>query len=275
MVHDRLTGTADSPLLDRIAQDQPALGLYINSVDMVDLCGHLGFDWFMIDQMFSAHDWGRTDELVRAGLAAGITPVVRVQSNPWLGYDHRIAVDVSRALGIGAQFVLVSNSGLKEIEECSVVAADWHRKAMSIHPYASFDEWDEVHDRQTQATYVIPQPETADALEAIEAYMELDNIRAVFIAMTDASRVLTGSHRPDFYDERLWRYVDRAVELGRERGVLIGANTSYAYTLDEMRARVRRLHEHGVQMILIQGAPFLFQIAMNEFLGKVRSDFGE
>lgn len=260
-------------LLEKLTSGRAALGLYILSADMVELCGHLGFDWFFIDQMFTSADWTKTEELIRAGEASGITPVVRVQSNPWMGYDHRIVVDVSRALGIGAQFILVSNSGLKEIEECAEVAKDWHKKALVIHPYSSFEEWDEVRDRQTEQTYVIPQPETQAALDAIEDYMKLDAIRAVFIAMTDASRILTNSHRPNFYDERLWEYVDRAVALGREHGVVVGANTSYAYSLEEMKERIRKLHDHGVQMIMAQGAPFLFQIAMNEFLGDLRPLF--
>jgi 4-hydroxy-2-oxoheptanedioate aldolase len=265
----------DNRLLDKLTSGQRALGLYINSADMVDLCGHLGFDWFMIDQMFTSNDWGKTEDLIRAGDAANITPVVRVQSNPWMGYDHRIVVDVSRVLGIGAQFVLVSNSGLKEIEECAAVSGDWHKRALTVHPYSSFDEWDDVRDAQNEVTYVIPQPETQAALDAIEQYMQMDEIRAVFIAMTDASRVLTGKHKPDFYDARLWEYVDRAVELGREYGVFIGANTSYAYSMEEIAKRVRMLDDHGVQMIMAQGANFLFQVAMNEFLAEVKPIFAE
>lgn len=256
-------------LLEKIESGKPALGLFVNSTDMVDLCGHLGFDWFAIDQMFSPNDWTKTDELIHAGEAAGITPVVRVQSNPWVGHDPRIVVDVSRALGVGAQFVLVSNSGVEEIRQCEIAAGDWHRKVMTIHPYNSFEEWESVHAEQTAQTYIIPQPETAAALDAIEDYMKMDHIRAVFIAMTDASRVLTGSHRPDFYDERLWEYVDSAVELGRRHGVIVGANTSYAYSIEELRRRTILLREHGVQMILMQSAPFLFQVAMNELLGSL------
>jgi 4-hydroxy-2-oxoheptanedioate aldolase len=262
-------------LLEKLQSGRPALGLFVNSADMVDLCGHVGFDWFAIDQMFTANDWTRTEDLIRAGDAADITPVVRVQSNPWMGYDHRIVVDVSRALGLGAQFVLVSNSGLKEIEECAAVSGDWHKRSITVHPYSSFDEWDRVHERQAEQTYVIPQPETQEALDAIEDYMKLDGIRAVFIAMTDASRILTGRHKPDFYDARLWEYVDRAVELGRNHGVYVGANTSYAYSMEELAKRVRVLHDHGVQMIMAQGANFLFQVAVNEFLDDLRPIFDE
>jgi hypothetical protein len=83
--------------------------------------------------------------------------------------------------------------------------------------------------------------------------------------------VITGSHQPDFYDERLWDYVDRAVELGRQHGVAIGGNTSYAYSMAEMRKRVEHLQEHGVQMIMAQGANFLFQVAMTEFMRELEA----
>ena len=261
---------AKSPLAEKLGEQETALGLYINSPDMVELCGFLGFDWFMIDQMWTSNDWGKTEELIRAGEAAGITPVVRVQSEPWLGYDHRVAVDVARALGVGAQFVLVSHSGRKEIEECLEASKGWHKRIMTIHPYRDFGEWDSVLEKQLGETYVIPQPETQDALDTLAEVMEHPSVRLVFIAMTDASRVLTGSHTPDFYNPALWEYVDRIVALGRERGITVGANTSYAYGLEEIAKRTARLHEHGVRMIMLQGAPFLFQIAMVEFLRGLR-----
>jgi lactam utilization protein B len=88
--------------------------------------------------------------------------------------------------------------------------------------------------------------------------------------MTDASRVLTGSHRPDWYNPKLWDYVDRAVELGKEHGVVVGANTSYAYDLDELGRRVEILAEHGVRMIMAQGAPFIFQLAATKFLADLK-----
>ncbi len=257
---------ARNPLLEDIEQGRTSLGVWANSVDMVELCGHVGFHWVMIDQMFTAIDWSMAAELIRAAEAAGITPVLRLQSNPWLGYDHRIAVDLSRAMGVGAQFMLVSNSGKEEIDECVQAAADWHRKALTIHPYRDFDEWIPTLATQSRETFVIPQPETKGALDSLEEVIKDPGIKAVFIAMTDASRIITGNHRPDFENEKLWEYVDRAVELGKQHGVTIGANTSYAYTIDGLRKRVEKLHEHGVRMIMAQGANFIFQIVANQFL---------
>jgi hypothetical protein len=35
---------------------------------------------------------------------------------------------------------------------------------------------------------------------------------------------------------------------------------------------VKRLHDAGMEFIMIQGAPFLFQVAMTEFLNGVKED---
>ncbi len=40
----------------------------------------------------------------------------------------------------------------------------------------------------------------------------------------------------------------------------------------EMRQRVKWLHDAGMGFIMIQGAPFLFQVAMTEFLTGVKQD---
>jgi 4-hydroxy-2-oxoheptanedioate aldolase len=261
-----------NPLLEKVRKNETALGLWITEPDMVELSAFLGLDWFMIDMMFTGLDFGRTQYLIRTGEAAGITPVVRVQSNPWLGYDPRIAVDVTRLQGMGAQFVLISHSCKKEIETNLEVAKDWHRRALWVHPFRSREEWGKVTDAMVEQTYIIPHAESEGALEELEETMALPGLKMFFIAMTDASKVITQSKTPDWYHKKLWEYVAKAVKLGEKYGVMVGANTSYAYTMKEMQDRVRILHEAGVKFIMIQGAQFLFQVAMSEFLQKVRSD---
>jgi 2-keto-3-deoxy-L-rhamnonate aldolase RhmA len=218
--------------------------------------------------MFSANDWSRTEDLIRAADAASITPVVRLQSNPWLGYDHRIAVDFSRAMGIGARFVMVSHSEIREIEECLLASKDWHRRPLTIHPYRSFDDWGKERDASSKV-FVIPQPESAGALESLDGAIQNPDIEVVFIATTDASRLITKSERPDFNDPRLWEFVDHAVGLGSKHGVVIGASTSWAYTLEELRRRVETLAEHGVRMVMVQSAPYLLQLAGTKLLDEL------
>ena len=260
---------ANNPLLRKIHEGGTCIGTRINSADMIELCGHVGFEWFVIDQMFSANDWGRTENFIRAGEAAGITPVVRIQANPWVGYDHRLAVEVSRAMGIGAQFVLVSNSCKKEIDECTEVAKGWHRKAMIIHPFNDEKEWLVKRDRP-QESFVIPQPESKGAIEEIDEIVKHPDVKAIFFAMSDATMSLTGQKKPDWYHPIIWDHLDRVVALGKKHDCIIGANTSYAYDMDELVKRVRLLHEHGVRLIQVQSVNFIFQIVANKFLRELK-----
>jgi 4-hydroxy-2-oxoheptanedioate aldolase len=264
----------NSPLLQKVIEKKVALGLGINNPDMVELCAFLGFDWFQLDHMWSDLDWGKTKEMIRTGEAAGITPALRVQANPWLGYDHRLAVDVTRAQGVGAQFILVSHSCNKEIEECLSATGSWHRNIRAVHPFRDISEWDAKTKSMSEATYIIPQAESNGGLEGMEECLELPGLKMFFIAMTDASKIITGTKTPDFNHPKLWEYVKRAVKLGEKNEVVIGANTSYAYTMQEMRDRTKRLADAGVKMIMIQGAPFLFQVAIGDFLNNVKNDIG-
>jgi 4-hydroxy-2-oxoheptanedioate aldolase len=261
-------------LSEKLGGGGTALGVWASDPDMVELLAHLGFDWFMIDQMFTSNDWQKTEMLIRTGEAAGITPVVRVQSNPWIGPDPRIAVDVSRLQGIGARHILVSHADISEIRTCAEVSHDWHRKALHIHPFDAFNEWNPNIEAMSQETFIIPHAESVQALNQLEETLAIPEVKQFFFAMTDASRVLMNSEEPDWYNEKLWELVDRAVARGRDEGVVIGANTSYAYDMEEMGKRVIRLHERGVRMVLIQGAPFLFQIAIGKFLRDLNTEIG-
>ncbi|MFM0001210.1 aldolase/citrate lyase family protein [Paraburkholderia dipogonis] len=261
-------------LMDTMKSGRTALGVWANDPETAELCAHLGFDWIMIDMMFTGMDFHDVQNMIRTCEAAGITPVVRMQTNPWHGYDARIGVDLSRLQGLGAEYVLISHSGLQEINEALEIARDWHRRALWIHPFNS-REWEQRTDEMAQATYIIPHVESQGGIDDFDKVLDHPDLKMFFFAMTDLSKVLGGNaKKPDFNSPDLWKLVDRGVKKAQQRGIMVGANTSYAYTLEEMRQRVKRLHDAGMNFIMIQGAQFLFQVAMMEFLPNVRKDLG-
>jgi hypothetical protein len=59
------------------------------------------------------------------------------------------------------------------------------------------------------------------------------------------------------------------------RGIHLTAGTGYAdRTWDGIAQRVRRLHDHGVDMIFLQTREYLFQLASTQLLAKVRDALG-
>ena len=261
-----------NPLAEKLRKMETTLGIRVTHSDQVELAAFLGLDWFMLDQMFTNADWHYTHEVIKTGHATGITPIIRVPGNPWLGYNHQLAVDATRAFGMGAQFVMVSHSCKKEIEECLSVSGDWHRNALTVHPFRSQGEWKKKSKEIAESNVVIAHAESQGSYDEFEETMELPGLKMFFFAMTDASKVLTGSTEPDWYSPKLWKFIDKAVAMGEKKGIMIGANTSYGYSMKEMRKRVNFLHDHGVKFIYIQSAGYLFQTAIGEFMDGVRKD---
>ena len=126
------------PLGEKIAAPTGvALGGWCSDPDMVELMAYMGFDWVMFDQMFTSSDWGKIEHLIRTAEAAGITPAVRLQAFPWLGHDPSLARNLGRVAGIGAKYVRMSVSSLREMEECARVARNWHKKPMHLYHFKS------------------------------------------------------------------------------------------------------------------------------------------
>lgn len=260
-----------NPLLEKMKQNKPALGINSQNPHEAELLAKLGFDYFRIDHMWTDTDWGQTQTLLWACEAAGITPVIRLQSNPWIGYDHRQAVDLSRAQGIGAQFITVNYADKKSIEEALVVAQDWHRRPMTVHPFKNA-QWDKQVDEMAEQTYIIALAETKEMLETAEEVISMPGVKMYFISGTDGARMLMGQQSPAWGNPVFWARVKKIVDLCEKHGVYVGMNPSYAYTVTEMRERVKRLVDNGIKMIMIQTTPFFLQIALTEFLDRLRSE---
>ena len=254
---------ARDSLKEKLQAGGTALGVIAFDPYSVDVAAHTGFDWIFIDQMFTALDWTATESLIRCCEANGITPVVRVQSNPWLGYDHRISVDVTRLLSIGTKYIIVSNSGKREIEECLVAASNWHKRfwvhtSVKAAPAAGED---------FPGVQIIPQPETAQALAELPETLALPGINLAFIGTTDPSMALSKSDTPNFYSEELWKFVDG---IASSNDVVLGANTSWFKSMDDMVQRVTHMSRHGVRMPLLQTSYYFFQVAAEKHLREIR-----
>lgn len=265
------------PLGDKLATaDGVAIGAWCSDPDMIELMAYVGFDWVMIDQMFTANDWTKTELLIRTAEAAGITPAVRLQAFPWLGDDPAIPRNLGRIAGIGAKYVRMSVASLEEAKRCAVVARDWHKKPMHIYKFKTDFKTDADQGKPAQdATCLWPLAETLEVMESYREIMALPEVKIFGFGMGDASRTLAKTDRPDFYNAALWQRIDQAVEFGRTCGTVVGANTSYAPTLPEIGKRAAKLAQHGVRVIMVQGTPFLFQVAVTPFLKDLRAEIDQ
>lgn len=210
-------------LHEKLGTGGTALGVIAFEPYSIELAAHMGFDWVFIDQMFTSLDWSSTEALMRCCESVGVTPIVRVQSNPWLGYDHRIAVDVTRLISIGARYIVVSNSCLKEIEECVEAARNWHQKYW-VHKSAADAELGAKG--AASGIQIIPQPECKQGLNELTDTLAIPGIRMTFVGTTDPSIALGKSKVPNFYAKELWNFIDQVKATPQGRDAILMANTS-------------------------------------------------
>jgi 4-hydroxy-2-oxoheptanedioate aldolase len=263
------------PLGDKIASPSGiALGAWTSDPDMIELLAYLGFDWVMIDLMFTGTDWSRAEMLIRTAEAAGITPAVRLQAFPWLGHDPGLARDLARISGIGAKYVRMSASSLDEMKECATVARDWHKKPMHLYKFKDAPQPTGGGAHVDERTCLWPLAETSQMVESYKEIIAMPEVKIFGFGMGDATKSLAKSDRPDFYHPLIWQRIDEAVAFGKQHDTVIGANTSYAPDLKEVHKRAGKLASHGVRVIMLQGTAFLLQIAMAPFLRDLRAEIG-
>jgi 2-keto-3-deoxy-L-rhamnonate aldolase RhmA len=257
---------ARDSLKEKLDAGESAFGVICFDPYSIDVAAHVGFDWIFIDLMFTALDWTATELLIRCCEGNGITPVIRVQSNPWLGYDHNIAVDVTRLISIGAKYIVISNSCKKEIEECVEAARNWHQRYW-VHPTGN--AWGQAaREEGLSGIQIIPQPECKQGLAELEDTLKIPSINIAMIGATDPSMALSGSKTPNFYAKELWDFIGR---MARVNDTVMITNTSWFKTMDDMAERVAHMRQFGVRMPLLQTSYYFFQLAAQKALAEMRS----
>jgi 2-keto-3-deoxy-L-rhamnonate aldolase RhmA len=75
-----------NPVKQALRNGQTAFGIYIGvpSPAMVELAGYAGFDFVRIDVSHNGYDLPTIINMIRAAEATGVTPMVRVDNDPYL-----------------------------------------------------------------------------------------------------------------------------------------------------------------------------------------------
>ena len=168
----------------RFKENAVLLGTFVKTptIHAVEILGHVGYDFVVIDEEHAPIDRTDTDVILLACRASGVAGLVRVSSHS--------ATDILRALDAGAAGVLVPhvNSVARARE---VVAAGRYRpgsRGFSNSPragdYGGTGIWDHVEAQDT-STLVIAMIEDKEALDEIEEIVSVPGIDGVFIGRGD------------------------------------------------------------------------------------------
>lgn len=233
--------------LKKIQNNQKPVGTFIDtgSPYVVECMGRTGFDYIIIDNEHSPVEAETSAELVRAAETAGLTPLARVReiSRP----------AVLKLLDVGVQGLIVPNvSSVDEVKKlvgyCKYSPVGERGFCPSRKDGWGYDLGFSVPDTMAyinERVLLIPQCETAGALEAIEDIVSVPGVDGIFVGPFDLSisMGIPGNFSNPVFQTALRRVLEACHERGKfcmlfsgtESGVYEGFEKGFdsmTYSLD-------------------------------------------
>ena len=255
-------------LARNFADGVPSFGILSKSTGvMIDHLAKAGFDYVIIDMMFSDIDWREAFGLIRAAQARQVYAFLRVPSYPWSGPrpDPRLVVDCARALSIGADGVCASVRSKEEVAEIVKVAGDWHRGL----PMTTSSEVTAFEQEVRERTWIMPLLETREAIADYEAILDIPGVSAVWPGLSDLAEQL--GHPMEYEHPEVTSWVEKVVAKAHQRGIAVCANDGMAYVTPEAKAqRLVQLRRLGVDLLEFAPAEHLAYIGAVATINRIR-----
>jgi len=253
----------ESRLKKMMREGQVALGPFakLSSPATVEIMGHAGFDFVILDMEHGPLGYETVENLVRAAELVNVTPIVRVtENNPSL---------ILRALDVGAQGVEVPHIGDKEDAECAVQAAKFtpegHRGVCRFVRAAGYSSMDRYKHFETSnlETMVIGHIEGMEGVRNIDEILTVKGFDIAFIGPYDLSQSLgvPGQVSHPVVVERMTEVVEKA----KRQGVAVGT-----FVDDDEAAK--RWIDAGVQYISYSVDVGIFYEACRAIVKRVRGE---
>ena len=174
----------DTRLPGLLRGSRALLGMFVGipSPSLVEMCGHAGVDFIIVDNEHGPAGIESTEHMLRAARAAGVIPVVRT-----------VEADILRVLDIGASAIQVPQVNTAEQARRIVAAAKYpplgtRGAAFSTRAagYGFFGGVRHVAD-SNDGIAVIVMAETRAAIENLDDILAVPGIDAVFFGPNDLS----------------------------------------------------------------------------------------
>jgi 4-hydroxy-2-oxoheptanedioate aldolase len=223
---------------------RPLLGMFVGmpAPSLVEMCGHAGFDFVIIDNEHGPASIESTEHLLRAARGAGVIPVVRT-----------LEPDILRILDIGASAIQVPQVNTAEQARRIVAAAKYppvgNRGAAFSTRAAGYGFFagDQHIAASNDGTAVIVMAETREAIDNIDAIAAVPGVDAVFFGPNDLSFSLghPGQMQHPEVVDAIAHGVARALAAGVAPGVLAPTVADY-HRLRKMGVRYMPMVASGL-----------------------------
>lgn len=173
----------------KLLAGEPALGcsIMVPSPQMVEMVGHAGFDWVLIDLEHGTIDLETAELMIMAAEASGVTPIARPRSNR--KQDISSVMDRG-AMGVQVPHVNSADDARRAVEAVKFGPGDLRGLAAGTRPdsYGLSGSMEDFVRRSNEQTLVCVQLEHASAIDNVEEILAVDGVDVFFIGPSDLSQ---------------------------------------------------------------------------------------
>jgi len=177
-------------LKEALQNGKTVFGPFLKFTDpaVVEIMGHAGFDFVIIDQEHGPISTQNTQNMIRAAEAAGITPIVRVDKNE--------ETSILRVLDIGAHGVEIPQINCKGDAIQAVNSVKYSPQGfrgvcryVRAANYSSMDKF-QYFESANKETMIITHIEGIKGIDNLDEILSVKGIDVIFIGPYDLSQSL-------------------------------------------------------------------------------------
>lgn len=182
----------NNKLLEKLRNRQKPVGVFFNTGSPVSLevLGALGYDFAIIDAEHGQYDFQQIELFIRAAECRGLVPIVRIAECS--------RNNILKALDMGAMGLFLPFIKTAEEVRRAVSLAKYppqgerglghaHKVAYGRDPIVLSGRPEDYFEWANENTLIIPQCETAEAVENIEEIVAVEGVAGIFIGPYDLS----------------------------------------------------------------------------------------
>ena len=217
-------------LKTKLYRGDPALGVFCNipSPGLVELLGWLGYDFVILDAEHGPPSIETVEHLNRAAESSGTISIARIAVN--------LPQNILRYLDSGCLGIQIPMVSTREEAETVIAAAKYPplgRRGLAAVRAAEFGITKPLQEYVIQAnkeTLVTVQIETVDAIDNLDAILEVPEIDVIFFGPTDLSTSMGYSGQPTHPKvvEMISQVGKRSMQAGKIVGTIARTPTEYA-----------------------------------------------
>jgi len=209
----------NNQLKRKLKQGEVVIGPFMNCAypAFIEICGHAGFDFAVIDLEHGSLHTLAAEDLCRAADCVGLAPIVRVRKND--------GPQIQRALDIGSAGVQIPQIETIEEAEAAVRSAKYSplgSRGLSFCTRAGVygAAGTQITNQMNEASLVVIHIEGQRGLENLEEIISVPQIDVIFLGPYDLSQSLGIPGQVS--DPRVIEQMQRAVSTIRNTGKAVG-----------------------------------------------------